>query len=234
MQVLQFSGGKDSLALLHFMEPSWDELTVVWLNTGAAFPETIEQMARVREMVPKFVEIKSSQSIDTEGYPADVVPIASTSLGQLVEGTVGRRFQSRYSCCAAAMWIPMHAAMKEMGVTVVYRGQKSADKRTNRIPSGTVVENVRYEFPLEDWTDAQIHHYLRERDIALPANYRSMSTGLDCWNCTAYLDENIGKFKYMQQHHPQKHAIVQDVLLDLQQALHRDLSPLREIKANYS
>lgn len=27
---------------------------------------------------------------------------------------------------------------------------------------------------------------------------------MDCWSCTAYLDENEGKMKYMRQFHPDK------------------------------
>jgi phosphoadenosine phosphosulfate reductase len=124
--------------------------------------------------------------------------------------------------------------MKALGATVIVRGQKRIDARKSNIESGTVIDGVRYEFPLEDWTDQDVLDYLATRGIALPANYAHMETGLDCWNCTAYLDENVGKFDYMRRHHPEKHAIVQGVLSDLQQTLHRDLAPLREIKASYS
>ena len=41
---LQFSGGKDSLAVLYLCKEWWNKITVVWLNTGSAFPETIAQM----------------------------------------------------------------------------------------------------------------------------------------------------------------------------------------------
>lgn len=234
MRVLQFSGGKDSLACLYVLEPKWDDLTVAWVNTGAAFPETIRQMDDIKALVPNFVEIQSRQSIETDGYPVDVLPIASTAIGQQFEGVNGRLFQSRYACCGSALWGPTQRAMKAMGATVIIRGQKKADSRKSNIASGTVIEGVRYEFPLEDWSDQDVTHYLATRGVALPANYTTMTTGLDCWNCSAYLSENVGKFDYMRQNHPEKHAIVQSVLSDLQQTLHRDLSPLRDIKANYS
>lgn len=233
MRVLQFSGGKDSLACLHLLEP-WDDLTVVWVNTGAAFPETIAQMEEIRNLVPRFVELQTAQSIESDGYPVDVLPIASTSIGQLMEGVHGRKFQSRYACCGAALWGPTQRAMREMGVTVVIRGQKSTDERKSNIRSGTVIEGIRYEFPLENWSDQDVIDYLASRGVELPRNYERMTTGLDCWNCTAYLDENAGKLDYMKQHHPEKHRIVQGVLSDLSQTLHRDLTPLREIKASYS
>lgn len=234
MKVLQFSGGKDSLACLHLLEPEWDQLTVAWVNTGAAFPETIAQMKEMAHMVPHFVEIQSQQSIDQEGYPVDVLPIASTAIGQQFEGAKGRKFQSRYACCGTALWGPTQRAMREMGATVIVRGQKKADERKSNIPSGTVIEGIRYEFPLEEWSDQDVIEYLASRGVALPANYGPMMTSLDCWNCTAYLNDNVGKFAYMRQHHPEKYRLLQGVLSDLSQTLHQDLSPLRDIKASYS
>lgn len=234
MRVLQFSGGKDSLACLYLLEPEWDDLTVAWVNTGAAFPETLKQMDEIKALVPHFVEIQSQQSIEHNGYPVDVLPIASTDVGQQFAGVHGRMFQSRYACCGSALWGPTQRAMKQLDATVIIRGQKRVDQRKSNIESGTVIDGVRYEFPLQMWTDQDVLHYLVSRGIELPANYATMKTGLDCWNCTAYLDENAGKLDYMRQHHPEKHAIVQGVLSDLQQTLHRDLAPLRDLKANYS
>ena len=40
--VLQFSGGKDSTACLHLLEPWWDKVHVVWVNPGAPYPEMLE------------------------------------------------------------------------------------------------------------------------------------------------------------------------------------------------
>lgn len=226
---LQFSGGRDSLACLYLLEPHWPELTVVWCNSGAAFPETVEQMQRIRAMVPHFHEVRSRQSIDTEGYPVDVLPISHTSMGQRFEGNKPERYQSRYSCCAAALWLPMQQAMKDLGATVIIRGEKASDKKKSGFSSGMVVEGVRYEFPLEHWSDGDVERYLQERGVKLPRNYAYMDTGLDCWNCTAYLDENEGKSEYMRRFHPEKHARVRKVLSDLNRTLSDELQPLRQV-----
>lgn len=229
--VLQFSGGKDSLACLYLLEPRWSEITVAWVNTGAAFPETLEQMERIRALVPHFHEIRSRQSIETEGYPVDVLPISSTSLGQQVEGAKDHRFQSRYACCAAALWIPMQQAMRELGATIIIRGEKRADHMRGGLLDGQVVEGIEYQFPLIDWTDAEVLAYLKERGIALPKNYELMSTSLDCWNCTAYLAQNVQKFTYLREHHPEKYWHVRSVLADLQTALSKSLQPMWDIQS---
>jgi len=224
--VLQFSGGKDSLACLYLLEPRWHEITVAWVNSGAAFPETIALMDRVRKMVPHFLEIEGKQNIEAEGYPTDVLPIAATALGRMYEGHTGMRFQSRYSCCTAALWGPMVRAMREIGATTIIRGQKRSDVMKTPLQSGTVIEGIRYEFPLEDWTDADVLAYLRGKGIELPANYRYMANGLDCINCTAYLHEGKGRLQYMRENHPEKHREVQRVLGALWTTLHEELAPL--------
>lgn len=227
--VLQFSGGKDSLACLYLLEPRWHEITVAWVNTGAAFPQTIELMKRIRTQVPHFLEIMAEQSIEQDGHPVDVLPIAATTWGHQFEGETGPRFQSRYTCCASALWAPMQKAMRELGATTIIRGQKLRDAKKTPIRSGQVIEGITYEFPLEDWTDADVRYFLTEKKIALPDNYRYMSTGLDCWNCTAYLDENAGRLKYMQEWHPEKYNYVYGVLSELSEVIDHHLRPLREI-----
>ena len=50
---LQVSGGRDSIACLYLMRPYWDRVTVYWLDTGAAYPETVSLMQRICDMVAK-------------------------------------------------------------------------------------------------------------------------------------------------------------------------------------
>lgn len=227
--VLQFSGGKDSLACLQLLKPRWNEIIVCWVNTGKAFPETLQLMERVRSQVPHFHEVRSTQTIEQDGYPADIVPVSRSTFGQLLEPSTEPRFQSRYVCCGSALWKPMGQAMKDLGATVVIRGQKKCDSPRSPYASGTVQDGVEYQFPLEDWTDEQVYRYLREEGVDLPANYGRMNTGLDCWNCTAYLRENVGKFAYMKAFHPVKYEFVTERLRELSSALSADSQPMNQI-----
>lgn len=224
--VLQFSGGKDSLACLYLLEQRWSDIVVAWVNTGAAFPETLELMERVRKMVPDFREIRGTQNIAEHGFPVDVLPIAATSLGALCEGHEGMRFQSRYSCCAAALWGPMRRALSDWGAKVIIRGQKRCDAKRTPLKNGEVIDGIEVRFPLYEWTDAEVRDYLIGRGVALPGNYELMTTGLDCWNCTAYLDENKGRLEYMRLRHPEKFAHVSAVLKAYRGTLEHELAPL--------
>jgi 3'-phosphoadenosine 5'-phosphosulfate sulfotransferase (PAPS reductase)/FAD synthetase len=225
--VLQFSGGKDSLACLYLLKGRWQEITVAWTNTGAAFPETIEYMASVKALVPHFLEITGRQNIPKEGHPADLLPTVRTSLGQAIAAKPAPRFQSRWSCCAAAIWGPMHEAMKAIGATTIIRGQKRADNLKAPIESGFTHDGIRIEFPLANWTDEDVYAFLEREGVELPPNYRAgMRTGLDCWNCTAYLAENAGKLAYMREHYPREFLQVRAVLEDLRAATRDDLTQL--------
>lgn len=227
-RVLQFSGGKDSLLCLHLLREDWPDITVAWINTGAAFPETIEQMELTRELVPHFLEFNSHQSIEQRGYPADVLPVKSTAIGQVCEGPRPHRFQSRYDCCKAALWDPMQVAMKALGATCIIRGQKACDARRSPIKHGDVIEGVRYEFPLEEWSDADVVAELIALG-ALPDNYVHLPSGLDCWNCTAYLEENRAKPAYLKRFHPEKLDVLRPVYAELLAMTDQDLNPLREL-----
>lgn len=229
MKVLQLSGGKDSIACLYLLKPEWDTLTVCWVNTGAAFPETVAYMDEVRALVPNFHEIKSQQTIAQDGYPADIFPVSRSTFGQLMEPSNKPRFQSRYICCATALWMPMAKEMKALGATVVIRGQKNSDKLQAPFQHGQVFDGIEYQFPLREWSDEDVYRYLHEHDIELPDNYRFMNTGLDCWNCSAYLHENVGKFEYMRERHPGKRAFMMQRLEELQLAVQQESDPLKTI-----
>ena len=201
---LQFSGGKDSLALLNLMEPYWDRLTVYWTNPGDPFPETVALMEQIRAIVPHFVVIEGDVhgSIQNFGLPSDLVPADSTPIG-LAARRGGTRIQDRYSCCMRSLMLPMHERMKADGVTLVIRGQKNSDVLRAPIKSGTVEDGIEYLFPLEDWDDARVMAYLAEKGIPVPRFYDYMNANPDCMHCSAYWEE--GRGKYLREFYPESY-----------------------------
>lgn len=198
---LQFSGGKDSLACLQLLQPHLDRITVYWLNTGDAFPETMARMADIRRQVPRFVEIHGNQPqvIEQYGIPSDIVPAGSTMFGRLV-GHGQPLIQDRYSCCFRVVMQPMHERMLADGVTLIIRGQKRGDGFKGPLATGDVQDGIEYLFPVEDWSDAQVMALLKERGVALPTAYESMTTLPDCKTCSAWWED--GRAAYLKRHHP--------------------------------
>ncbi len=198
---LQFSGGKDSLALLYMMREHWSKLTVYWLDTGDAFPETLELAEKVAAMVPRFERIEGRQheTIVQFGIPTDILPAANTPMGVGAAG--GILMQDRYSCCMRSLMLPMHERMKADGVTLVIRGQKNSDKLRAPIKSGHVEDGIEYLFPLEAWDDSDVFNYLAEKGVETPRFYNHMNASPDCMTCSAYWED--GRGAYLKQHHPE-------------------------------
>jgi phosphoadenosine phosphosulfate reductase len=229
MRILQFSGGKDSLACLYLLKPVWNDIAVMWCNTGAAYPETIEQMEKIRKLVPSFYEVRSNQPefLWHMGYPADLLPVHKTYLGNVLHSTVGVKFTNYLFCCGSNIWDPMHRASKDLGATEIIRGQKMCDKRKSPVRSGQVIEDILYTFPLENWSDEDVFNYLRKEGVTVPGYYKNKEqTSHDCWDCTAYLDENRARIANLPA---DKKTVVMARLSLLKDAVRSELKTLESV-----
>ncbi len=202
---------------------------MVWMNTGAAFPESLDLIDKIRRQVPHFVEVKADVLADVElnGHPVDVLPINSTALAQLWSGAK-MKMRPYTECCSANMWTPLAQKMKELGVTTIIRGQRIAEHYKSPLRDGAVIDGIKYEFPIQDWSDADVFAYLSREGVEIPGYYDYTGTSLDCWNCTAYLDAKLGQLKYMEQFHSEKHRIVKDNLTAIHAQITKELAPLNE------
>lgn len=221
---LQFSGGKDSLAALYLCRQHWDKITVFWLNTGAAPPSAVKRMNAIRDLVPNFVECKSDQpqDIETNGYPVDILPLRTAAGNLMFEAHDGIRLQPYMACCANNLWIPMHNAMREMGITLIIRGQRNSDQRKALIRSGESMDGFEVYFPLQDWTEAQVFEYLRIKAIEIPPHYAYGTSSVDCWNCTAYLYENQGRGAYLREAEPELYPKFIHIMKQIQSEVSRE------------
>jgi len=211
--VLQFGGGKDSLACLYLLKPQWDDITVVWLNTGAAFPESLALMEQIRREVPHFREVKVDVDADIarNGYPVDVLPVNATEFAQNWSG-VPVRMRAYTDCCLHNMWAPLQQFTMMLKPDAIIRGQRLSEKYKSTLRDGDVMGGVRYEFPIQEWSEQDVFNFLNRSGIEIPDYYRFTQTSLDCWTCTAYLDAKQGQLQYMKQFHPDKHAVVMERL----------------------
>lgn len=199
---LQLSGGKDSLACLYLMRPFLDRITVYWLNTGRAFPETVQTIEAVREFIPHFVEIKSDVDMvhRQSGIPSDIVPASATGLGKLV-GHDAPLIQDRYSCCFQTIMRPMHERMLADEITLIIRGQRNDDAQKAPLRSGMMDGGIEFLFPIEDWTAKQVMAFLELKGAPIPRFYEMLDEAPDCMTCSAWWE--MGAAKYLKRyHHP--------------------------------
>jgi phosphoadenosine phosphosulfate reductase len=223
MDVLQFSGGKDSLACLYLLKEEWDNIVVLWTNAGAPWPQTVEFMEEIRELVPHFMEITGDvhQQNQTMGIPTDVVPVVNTLDGQVVHGKDPILLQSWFSCCGANLWAPMHNKMQELKPEKVYRGQRRSEKYTAPFHSGIVHQGIQYIFPIENWSEEEVDWFLKENHVKIPDYYQWSDKSLDCWHCTAYLDERERQIHWLRDNMPRHYRIVSENLRKIKVAVEK-------------
>lgn len=200
---LQFSGGKDSLALLFMLRDQLDRITVYWVNAGDGCPETLGVIEYVRKHIPHFVEIRSDAKAwrAQYGQPSDLVPAACHTLG-VAYGLSELRLVNRFDCCYYNLMLPMHQRMLADGVDAVIRGTKMAD--TGRVPIEGPTGFYEVILPLRDWSHQDVFDYLER--VGAPANpiyehFKGLSAP-ECFGCTAWWDD--GKAAYLKARHPDK------------------------------
>lgn len=215
---MQLSGGRDSIAVLYLMRPFLDRLTVYWVNTGAAFPETVDLMDQLRAWIPNFVEIDGNQPAYVEqfGIPSDIVPASATPIGRLVGGAAPA-IQDRYSCCVNVMMLPMQKRMMADEITLIIRGQKNADKLKSNMKSGMREYGAELLFPIEDWTSREVMDYLKAEQTPVPRFYEMLESAPDCMTCSAYWEE--GHAAYLKRYHHEHYVEVQRRLDIIQHAV---------------
>lgn len=201
---LQFSGGRDSLAILYLYREWWDRLTVYWLNPGNPFPETLRIVEHVRGMVPNFEEIAGHQRalVAAEGWPSDVVPVAHTGYGQFTLGEQPFMIQGRFGCCTRALTIPMHERMLADGVTCIIRGRRSDEADQSPARHGSVIDGIEFQFPIWEWSASQVMDYLTDVGAPIPDFYQYGAHSFDCMDCTAWWGEGIST--YLKARHPEQ------------------------------
>lgn len=206
MTAIEFSGGKDSTALMYVVRDMFPDAIVYFVDTGSAFPHVLDHVhstcARLGAIL-KVVKTNVRAHVDKYGLPADVVPIdALYDMQNVVKERIGL-VQSYMQCCSQMIMMPLDKAIRADGHTKIIRGAKRSDRRIGVSP-GTIFEGIEYSSPLWDWTDQDVLTYLRENKIEFPAHYNEVNDSLDCWICTAHLPyQGAEKFAYMKKHYPQ-------------------------------
>jgi phosphoadenosine phosphosulfate reductase len=141
--------------------------------------------------------------------PSDLVP---TTAG-LSERP---RLQDRFNCCYHALMAPMHQRMHDDGITLIVRGQKSADTLKSPLRSGAIESGVELLFPLEHWTDDEVFAYL-EKHAFVPDYYQHLAASPDCLTCSAYWSE--GRAGWLKTHHPEAYQAYQGKLDIIREAV---------------
>ncbi len=198
---LQFSGGKDSLAVAYLLRPYWDRITLYHVDAGDLLPEIREVVETIEKIVPRFVRIETDSNawMDKHGSPSDLVPTSCTPSGVMI-GMSEKRLVDRHDCCACNVMMPMHDRAIADGCTLVIRGTKRADFK--RMPAENGPTGLGYDLwlPLLEWSHDDVFSYLKSLDLPLCRVYEHRVNAPECATCPAWWSE--GRAEYLGKYHP--------------------------------
>ncbi len=216
--MLQFSGGRDSLATLELCKPWWDKIFVVYCNPGDEFPETTEVINAVKKLPINFIEaapeVKQPESIEEYGLPSDLIPLRNTYDYSWLTGMkmTGVAIQHSMSCCGRLLFEPLQEAVKKLDVTLIIRGQRLSELMVSPVRSGDVIDGIEYLMPLEDYKESDVFRFLKDSRITIPEYYEFLDHSPDCMTCTAFLGQSKDKVTYLRSFHPATYEIVAERL----------------------
>ncbi len=177
--VLLFSGGKDSIVMLHLARkafwPSPVPFTLMHVDTGHNFPEVIEYRDRVVEQYGLRLVVASVQDAIDDGRVAERADGSRNALQTvpLLDGIVAHRFDAvfgggRRDEEKARAKERVFSLRDEFGQWDPRRQRPELwDLYNGRHKLG---EHVRV-FPLSNWTELDVWRYIERENIELPSIY---------------------------------------------------------------
>ncbi len=180
---LLFSGGKDSITLMRLAQkafyPNKIPFTIMHVDTGHNFPETIEFRDRLMKeldanLVVKYVQdsINQNKVVEETGKYASRNALQTVTL---LDGIEAMKFDA---CIGGARRDEEKARAKEriFSVRDDFGQWDSKNQRpelwhflNGKINHG---ENVRV-FPISNWTELDVWNYIKQEEIEIPSIYYS-------------------------------------------------------------
>lgn len=199
---LNFSGGKDSLAVVYLLRAYLDRLTIYHLDTGDLLPETRAIVRHVVSMAPNFVHLQGDvlAHIAAHGMPTDLLPHTAHPVADAM-AEARTRLVSRYDCCWHNRMLPLYARMRADGITLIIRGTKQVDMRRVPLASGETLDGIEHWYPLESWSHQDVFAYLREVGAPINRVYELVMNSPECTRCTAWWGEK--RAEYLRKYHPE-------------------------------
>lgn len=172
-----FSGGKDSLLVLHFAREIRPEIPVVFNNTGVEYPETVTYVKDLAKSWSLNITITTPElsfweCIDRYGFPT---------------------IQDKKRCCYWLKEKPMLQEIKRNGWLGVFTGMTAVESWHRMVwanKKGTCYHFVKWNAckvnPIAWWTEDEVREFIRAEKLPLNPLYGQGERRVGCLPCTAY------------------------------------------------
>lgn len=179
--VMSSSFGAQSAVLLHMMSQQKPDIPVILTDTGYLFPETYQF---IDTMVEKL-------KLNLQVYRADLSPAwQEARFGKLWEQGIDGIDQYN----AMNKVVPMQNALQEHRAGTWFAGlRRSQSDSREQLP---VLQKRRNEFkvyPLIDWSNKDMHYYMKEHDLPYHPLWEQGYVSIGDWHTTRSLQEGMSE-----------------------------------------
>jgi 3'-phosphoadenosine 5'-phosphosulfate sulfotransferase (PAPS reductase)/FAD synthetase len=197
---VSYSGGKDSLALLHLVRSEFPDVPAVFVDTGLEYPEVRRAARTASNVVVLRPEMPFHAVLREHGWPLPTKTVAQ-DLAALRRGPprpyldkysgrspwsflAGAPFKVSDRCCKIMKVHPLNDYQKESGLAP-FVGSMAMESRRRKwawVRNGGCnnygIESHK-SAPLSFWTDHDALEYVRTRGLTLPSVYGDIIEGHD-------------------------------------------------------
>ncbi len=205
-----FSGGKDSLVVLHMVRQYNPNIPVVFINTGVEFPETVNYVYEIaKKWNLNFFEVKPKVNFwklcDEKGLP--VAGRGNTTFMRKL--SIEANVKLSNACCQLMKEKPAKKFYEENnieGVMVGCRVSESIMRRFNFADFGAIryssTYNILVAWPLYAFLDEDIEEYIRKYNLPLNPLYKMGYKRVGCWPCLQDLFFPDSRLFILKEKHP--------------------------------
>ncbi|SDG10189.1 phosphoadenosine phosphosulfate reductase [Methanolobus vulcani] len=196
---VSYSGGKDSLAVLHLVSECLDEYDLLFADTGIEFPETVKNVHDVAEAYGRPLNMLDSgnafwDSVDSFGPPSVEV---------------------RW-CCKVCKLGPITQIINDNydNGCLTFIGQRKYESDTRakseRVWKNPWVGNQVAAAPIQNWTAMHVWLYIFKNDLLYNPLYAEGFDRIGCWLCPSC---SVADLYRLKETHPEMEKKLNNYLL---------------------
>jgi phosphoadenosine phosphosulfate reductase len=177
--VMSTSFGVQSAVMLHLVTQQLPTIPVIFIDTGYLFPETYRFAEELTERL----------SLNIQVYKASMSPQEQeANYGKLWEQ--GLEGLERYNKINKVE--PMNRAITELNATAWISGlRRSQAKSRNDLPVISKQNKITKIYPIIDWDDQTIYHYLSENNLPYHPLWEQGYVSVGDWHSTSPLKPDM-------------------------------------------
>ncbi len=202
---VSYSGGKDSLAVLHLVSECLDDYDLLFADTGIEFPETVKNVHDVTQYYGKTLNIISSGDAFWDSFESFGPP------------SVEVRW-----CCKVCKLGPITQIINENyeDGCLTFIGQRkyesSARAKSERVWKNPWVGNQVAAAPIQNWTAMHVWLYIFKNELLFNPMYENGFDRIGCWLCPSC---SLADLVRLKETHPEMEKKLNDHLLSYAQRM---------------